>query len=58
MIDFLASKNLKTESAEIEYVAKEKLAITDTAESQKLEKFIDELEDNEDVSDYYTNAEF
>ncbi len=58
MIDFLATKNLKTESAEIEYVAKEKLAVTSTDDIQKLEKFISELEDNEDVSDFYTNADF
>jgi len=45
---------LKVESAEIEYVAKEKIALLDE-DKDKLEKFFEELEDNEDVSDYYTN---
>ena len=58
MTDFLAKKNLKTESAEMEYVAKEKLVVTTPEDIAKLEKFIGELEDNEDVSEYYTNAEF
>ncbi|MFZ4648290.1 MAG: YebC/PmpR family DNA-binding transcriptional regulator [Patescibacteria group bacterium] len=58
MTDFLAKKNLKTESAEMEYVAKEKLVVTSAEDIVKLEKFIGELEDNEDVSEYYTNAEF
>ncbi len=52
--DFLEAKGLKTESSEIEYVAKEKIAMP-TDNQEKLEKFFEELEDNEDVSDYYTN---
>jgi YebC/PmpR family DNA-binding regulatory protein len=51
---FLDSKGLATESAEIEYVAKEKAQVTDE-EREKIEKFIEELDDCEDVSDYYTN---
>lgn len=54
--DFLESKNIKTESGEIEYVAKEKVTLSDE-EKEKVEKFIGELEDNEDVSDYYLNAD-
>jgi len=54
--DFLESKNIKTESGEIEYVAKEKVTLNDE-EKEKTEKFINELEDNEDVSDYYLNAD-
>lgn len=51
---FLDTKNIKTETADIEYVAKEE---SDLAESEKeiVQKFIDELEDNEDVSDYFNN---
>ncbi len=52
--DFLESKGLKIESAEIEYVAKEKMEL-DESDKEKMEKFFEELEDNEDVSDYYTN---
>ncbi|QQG52260.1 MAG: YebC/PmpR family DNA-binding transcriptional regulator [Candidatus Falkowbacteria bacterium] len=52
--DFLEAKGLKAESSDIEYVAKEKIAMP-TDNQEKLEKFFEELEDNEDVSDYYTN---
>lgn len=52
--DFLDSKNLKNESAEIEYIPKEKISLNNE-ETEKLEKVFAELEDNEDVSDYYTN---
>jgi YebC/PmpR family DNA-binding regulatory protein len=52
----LEEKNITTEAAGIEYVAKEKMAVSE-ADRETLEKFIEELEDSEDVSDYYTNAE-
>jgi YebC/PmpR family DNA-binding regulatory protein len=52
--EFLEAKGLKTESAEIEHVAKEKIEMPE-ADKEKMEKFFEELEDNEDVSDYYTN---
>lgn len=52
--DFLEAKNLKVEAAEIEYVAKEKTALPD-GEQERIDKFFEGLEDNEDVSDYYTN---
>ncbi len=52
--EFLESKGLKIENAEIEYVAKEKTALP-ADEQPKLDKFMEELEDNEDVNDYYTN---
>ena len=52
---FLESKNIKTESAEVEYVAKEQANLND-GEKIQVEKFIEELDNNEDVSDYYTNA--
>ena len=53
---FLESKNIKIESAEIKYVAKEHTELSDE-DKAKAQKFIDQLEDNEDVSDYYTNAD-
>lgn len=51
---FLESKKIKTESASIEYVAKEELEIN-SEEQEKIDKFIEELEDNEDVADFYSN---
>jgi len=53
--ELLEIKNLKLESAEIEYVAKEKIVIDEDGLA-KLDKVFSELEDNEDVSDYYTNV--
>jgi len=52
--DFLEGKGLKIEEAEIEYVAKEKLTLS-AEDQEKMDKFFEEMEDNEDVSDYYTN---
>ena len=52
--EFLEKKGLKIESAEIEYVAKEKLEAP-SEDKEKLERFMEALDDNEDVSDYYTN---
>lgn len=54
--DFLDKKNIEAESANIEYVAKEKQKINEE-EMGALEKFISELEENEDVNDYYHNVE-
>jgi len=52
--DFLIAKGIKAESSEIEYVAKEKVDLT-PEDSEKVDRVLAELEDNEDVSDYYTN---
>ena len=52
---FLDEKNIKTETAEIEYVAKDELEVGQD-DKQKLEKFIETLEDLDDVADYYTNV--
>ncbi len=51
---FLEDKGLKIESAEIEYVAKEKVEVA-PEDNEKIDKILAELEDNEDVGDYYTN---
>lgn len=53
----LDSKNIEVESAEIEYVPKETSTLSD-ADLEKFEKFIDMLDESEDVSDYYTNINF
>lgn len=52
--EYLESKDLKVAAAEIEYVAKEKLELSGP-DREKMDKFFEELEDNEDVSDYYAN---
>ena len=38
----------------MEYVAKEKIAVSDS-DDEKIEKTIDELDNCEEVADYYTN---
>jgi YebC/PmpR family DNA-binding regulatory protein len=54
--DFLESKNIKIDYAEVEWVAKEKKELSkDLEESAK--KFFDELDENEDINNYYSNAE-
>ena len=52
---YLEEKNITTESAEIEYVAKDEVNANDE-DKEKIKKFIEELENNEDVADYYTNV--
>lgn len=52
---FLEQKDIKTESADIEYVTKEWQQLS-KEDKEKVEKFIEELEDSEDVADYYTNV--
>lgn len=56
MSDYLEQEKLNPESAEIGYVAKEKITLSPTDQG-KVDKFLAELEDNEDVSDYYLNAD-
>ncbi|MFA6171279.1 MAG: YebC/PmpR family DNA-binding transcriptional regulator [Patescibacteria group bacterium] len=53
--EFLEAKGLKAESAQIEYVPKEENNVSGE-DKEKVEKFIFELEDNEDVSDYFSNV--
>lgn len=52
---FFDDKEAATESADIEYVAKAKEQLSD-ADREKIEKFIDGLDESDDVSDYYTNV--
>ena len=51
---FLESKNIIVESAEIEYIAKEKIKLTED-DQEKIQKFEEHLDELEDVSDYYSN---
>lgn len=52
---FLESKKIETESAEIEYVAKDEQKI-EGENKEKVENFIEALDDCEDIADYYTNV--
>ena len=52
---FLEEKNIKTETADIEFITKENQKI-ESEDKEKIEKLIEELEDCEDEVDYYTNA--
>lgn len=52
----LEERDLKIESAEIEYISKDKQVLPED-EKEKIDKFIDELDDLEDVSDYYSNLD-
>ncbi|MDD2807248.1 MAG: YebC/PmpR family DNA-binding transcriptional regulator [Patescibacteria group bacterium] len=54
--DFLTQKHITTDYAEIEQVPKEKKTIS-TAGQARVEKLFNELEDDEDVNNYYTNAD-
>jgi len=54
---YFEEKNIEIESAEVEYVAKEQSEI-DKEDIGKLEKFIEVLEEDDDVADYYTNVNF
>ncbi|MBU1778609.1 MAG: YebC/PmpR family DNA-binding transcriptional regulator [Patescibacteria group bacterium] len=51
---FLENKNIKIKSAEIKYIAKEKQSISEE-DKEKIEKFIEELEECEDVAEYSHN---
>jgi YebC/PmpR family DNA-binding regulatory protein len=51
---YLEGKEVAAESAEIEYVAKDALEVSGE-EAAKIESLMAALEENEDVSDYYSN---
>lgn len=52
---FLEAKDIKTENANIEYIAKNSLDLNQD-DRKKVEELISDLEENEDVADYYTNV--
>jgi YebC/PmpR family DNA-binding regulatory protein len=54
--NFFETKEIKIENSDIEYIAKDEVKLNEE-EKDKINKLIEELEDNEDVSDYYTNAD-
>ncbi len=51
----LDKKNIITESADIEYIAKEEQEV-DEQDKPSLEKFMEILDDDSDVADYYSNV--
>jgi len=51
----LEEKEIGLESAEIEYVSKDKQDLSEE-EQEKIDRFIEELDNLEDVSDYYSNT--
>lgn len=56
--NFLNGKFVKISFADTEMVSKNKMKIKNAGVKQKIEKFTEELENNEEVSDYFTNAEY
>lgn len=56
MMEYFNEKNINLESSEIEYVPKEKVVLNEE-DSEKIENFLEELDNNEDVSAYYTNTD-
>ena len=52
----LEKTGFKIEYAGLEWVAKEKVAVSDEVRA-KLEALFEDLEENEDVNEYYTNAD-
>ena len=52
--DYLESKSVKSESAAMEYVAKDTIEVSGE-DGEKIDALIEELEENQDVADYYTN---
>ena len=52
--EVLESKKINIESADLQYIPKEEQELEEK-DKEKVEKFVNALEDDEDVSDYYTN---
>jgi len=55
--DFLKSKGFEILSAGLSYIPKQMTEISDPALQEKLEKFVEAVEEGDDVSEVYTNAE-
>ncbi|MFA5413579.1 MAG: YebC/PmpR family DNA-binding transcriptional regulator [Patescibacteria group bacterium] len=53
----LEKEQITPEEIEIEFVTKEKINISDPALKEKIENLLNELDENEDVDNYYTNLE-
>jgi len=53
--DQLEKENINPDYAETEFVPKEKMEISNPAQKEKIEELFNELDDNEEVNNYYTN---
>lgn len=53
---YFDSQDATTESADIEYVARDIQEVS-AEDKEKIEKFMEALEESDDVSDYYTNVD-
>lgn len=47
---------IKIESANLEWLAKEEVKVDSEEDREQIEKFMEALDDNEDVQDFYTNV--
>ena len=55
--DLLKNAHLTIEEAGLKYVAKQEVSYSDLALAQKLMKFIETIEEDDDVSEVHTNAD-
>ncbi|NOS67457.1 MAG: YebC/PmpR family DNA-binding transcriptional regulator [Candidatus Peribacteraceae bacterium] len=55
--DLLKQKGFEILSAGLSYIAKQKTAVSDQATAEKLEKFVEAVEEDDDVSEVHTNAD-
>jgi YebC/PmpR family DNA-binding regulatory protein len=53
----LANKNFEIENASLQWIAKNEIAV-EGEEAEKVMKLIESLEDNDDVQNVYSNADF
>ncbi len=52
---YFDEKGIETESAELEYIPKDDIELNDD-DLEKVQKFVDILDESDDVTDYYTNV--
>ena len=53
----LEDQGLEIENATIKYIAKESIKITSKEDAEKITNLIEALEEDDDVSEIYTNAD-
>ncbi|MFA5129212.1 MAG: YebC/PmpR family DNA-binding transcriptional regulator [Patescibacteria group bacterium] len=53
----LEKEQITPEEIETEFVAKEKINVADPTQKEKIENLLNELDESEDVDNYYTNLE-
>ncbi len=55
--DFLKQKECEILSAGLSYISKQKTAVSDSVTAEKLQQFVEAVEEDDDVSEVFTNAE-